>query len=67
MLIPKESFKIGDRVKHVRSGSPGTVVGGPRAARTAGGAIMVRVRWDNAMARKEGSQIFARLLTKEEA
>lgn len=54
----KEAPKVGTRVAHVQTSELGTVVGRAIAARSAGNALMVRVRWDNPLARAEGSPTF---------
>lgn len=53
---------IGERVAHHRTGTQGTVVGWPIPARSAGGALMVRVQWDGPYARPGGSPAFVRHL-----
>jgi hypothetical protein len=58
-------FKIGARVRDRRSGAVGTIVGPARPARSAGGALMQRVRWDHPFARDEGSAAFVRRLELE--
>jgi hypothetical protein len=61
------TFEIGDRVVHRQSGVTGTVVGRARPARSAGNALMQRVKWDTTFARPEGSATFVRYLSRESA
>jgi hypothetical protein len=61
-------FAIGTRVEYVHEGEStgrfGTVVGEAIPARSAGGALMQRVKWDGPYARDEGSSEFVRRLVK---
>jgi hypothetical protein len=59
--MTRRMAQAGVRVRHVESGRTGTIVGRVHQARTAGNALMVRVRWDGPFKRSEGNTFLRRI------